>query len=485
MKKYLLIAGILCAITGAGQTITLSGQIGEQTDSIIVLVWDHFFSNARKMTTPFRSFRVSSQSGTFTIQLDSINDPVYFSLYSINKTRNIPKEELILYLAEPGDNIRLDIGSKKELQISGKGSAKYIFQYRLDTLTDYWNNRRYYDHAKYADFKNKNYQDFERKTFNELDSLLNRQLQLLEEYKTQLSGKVWLQLQADILGKIMENKYECFRLLERDIRLQNIASQGQNNLTQLYNLLKVSTNNTCIEIPDSSLAMSKYYPRGMLQMIMAAERQTQRSAIDKRIEENFNGILRDKIWAIYLIDNFDYMTDADSILAMAVEKIATPHYKVPLQMMQNRLTRGAPAYNFVLEDTKGKYRSLSEFKGKNVFLDFWYTGCTGCVQLYKNALADIEEIFSKDTSMAFITISIDTDKETWLNSIAEGNYTSAKAINLRTGSMGNNHPVINRYGVSAFPKTFLLDKNGIIYSNTQTIREKDKLLSLLQEVSKH
>lgn len=484
MKIYILIAAILCTVGGAGQTVTLSGQLPDNADSVTVYVWDHFFNETRAMVTPYRSFSAPCLSGTFSIQLDKIQNPVYFSLYSHKKSHEKPALLLKFYLAEPGDNIMLEIGSKKQVQVTGKGSAKYALQYRSDTLTYYWDNRRPFDRSIYNDRKDKKYLDYLHKEFNQIDTFLTKQLQLLEEYKTQISEKVWLQLQADLLGKSIERKYQRFRSTEIDIQLKGSGNGEQSDLNLLCNRLTESVNNTRIPIPDAFLAKSKNYPIGVVQMTMAIQKHTDTGSVGKRFEAKFQGILKDKLWAVYLVDNFDYIPDADSVLAVAIQTIKTPAYKTPLLTMQNRLTRGAPAYNFMLEDSNGRYRSLSEFKGKNVFLDFWFTGCSGCVMFYKNTLKSIEELFSKDTSMVFISISIDTDKETWLKSIAEDSYTSTKAINLRTGKFGREHPIINWYAVSSYPRTILLDKNGNIYQNSKAIWNKEKLLSLLQEVSK-
>lgn len=482
MKQYLLATVTLCSLSVSGQRVKISGQLPEPADSIIVLVWDHIFSESKRMVTPYRTFSAPYGSGTFAIGLDSINGPVYYSLYSKN-TRSKLKEELKLYLAEPGDSININIKNKTEMHVGGTGYAKYAFRFRSDTLTDYLENRFPYDRSLHTDFKNKNYLDYLRKSFNQIDTFLNKQLALLAEYQAPLSAPALLQLKADILGKSIEKKYGCFALVERYISSQDIANDGQRNLALMYAMLEQSVNSSSIKIPDPHLLASKDYAKGILLMTMAAQKQKDTGTLCHTIEQTFQSAWRDKLLALYLIENFDFIPDADSVLADALQVIETSWDKEPLYKIQNRLSKGAPAYNFVLEDTSGKYRTLSEFKGKKVFLDFWYTGCTGCVQLYKNTLAPIEEILSKDTSVVFISISIDTDKETWLRSIEGGNYTSSNNINLRTGDAGSNHPIINRYNVSFFPKTFLLDKNGLMYRNTTNIRDKNEILSVFRQAS--
>lgn len=261
-----------------------------------------------------------------------------------------------------------------------------------------------------------------------------------------------------------------------------MESVGQCDTAVLYHVLIQSLDRWKFDsLPDSVLALSKEFVKSRIQMLMAAEKKDTYFKTAAGIIRNYKGILKDKLLATFMIENFSFIPFADSLLTIAVQQIQTPFCKAPLLSMQNRLSKGSPAYNFVLEDSKGRYKRLSDFLGKTVFLDFWFTGCTGCAQLYKNALEEIENEYVADTSVVFISVSVDTDKTTWLESIQSGMYTSKHAVNLSTGKMGKDHPVVNQYGVSFFPNTFLIDSAGRIVRNSSSFRDKAEIRKLLKE----
>lgn len=433
------------------------------------------------MVTEHRTLEQETKSGSFHFYVDNIKGPVYISFNAGKGSNNRPNELLKLYIAEPGDSIDIRYNNKAQLNFSGKGSPKYECRYRLDSVTENVNNYFLSDHAKYDDFKKKNYLNFEKTTLSQIDSLLIAQLSLLGSYRNVLSEQVYQLLEADLLGKSVQSKYACYTLMERDTRSNGIADNDQRNIVAMYKTFTQSVNRQKINVPDTLLALSKDYIKSRIQLTMAAERQYSILTIDTMIRQNYSGLLKDKLLAVYLIENFDFIPSADSVLALTIQQIQTLYCKEPLVSIQNRLSNGSPAYNFVMEDSNGKYKRLSDYLGKTVFLDFWYTGCAGCVQLYKNVLTEIENVYRNDSTIVFISVSIDTDKDTWLASIRSENYTSDKGINLSTGKIGMGHPIINRYGVSFFPTTFLIDKNGKVVRNTSSVRSKDALLAILEE----
>lgn len=70
----------------------------------------------------------------------------------------------------------------------------------------------------------------------------------------------------------------------------------------------------------------------------------------------------------------------------------------------------------------------------------------------------------------FVTISIDDDMAKWKKGLESGIYTSSHAINLNTGKLGMNHPIIKQLLVMNYPNPILLDREGRIL-----IYDKEKL----------
>lgn len=90
----------------------------------------------------------------------------------------------------------------------------------------------------------------------------------------------------------------------------------------------------------------------------------------------------------------------------------------------SKLFSGQPAIDFELADTHGNIKHLSDFKGKIIYVDLWATWCGPCIEEspYFESLAgefNPEEV-------AFIPISTDRDKKTWLDYLSEKNRNLAQ-----------------------------------------------------------
>lgn len=120
---------------------------------------------------------------------------------------------------------------------------------------------------------------------------------------------------------------------------------------------------------------------------------------------------------------------------------------------------------YKLEDATGKIVRISDFKGKVVFLDFWFTGCAGCIMFYEQTLHRLKMKYHDQ--VVFITISIDKDKEKWQRSVASGMYTDSLAVNLYTREQGGKHELIRDLGVEVYPSLFILDRNQYFVSKNE------------------
>lgn len=109
---------------------------------------------------------------------------------------------------------------------------------------------------------------------------------------------------------------------------------------------------------------------------------------------------------------------------------------------------------------------LHDFKGKVVFIDFWFTGCKACMLYHENFLAPVMEEYKNNRDIVFLTVNIDDTRERWLRSLKGGEYTSPGAINLYTDGQGSNHEVIKHYKVYAYPRPLLIDKNGNVFATS-------------------
>lgn len=489
MKKYLLLTTMAFSLyCFAGNDnkgrIIISGNYSSAatSDTVTLYVWDHFFSENKKMVTPHRTYHHMMESANFKFRIDSIQGPVYISLVIQGKLRKKPEEMLNLYLCEPGDSINLQLIGK-QLLFSGKGAAKYACRYLLDSVTVKINDYFLADHAKFTEVTNRNYRNFGRISYQEQDSLLFTQRQLLSGLRPLVTEEVFNIMEADLIGKNIQSKYSSYKFccsrLDVDIKTRGEGESDRDSYLALYQDFMQSAKLAIPRASDIELSYAREYIKAQIQLAIARQKKEPSTPVDVTLRRHDKGPLLDKLLATYLIENFDFIPAADSVLELALIDIQSPYCKEPLIAIQNRMAKGAEAYNFVLINTSGKYIRLHDYLGKTVFLDLWFTGCTGCVLFYRNTLRDIEKLYEKDTSFVFISISIDTDKDKWLASIKSGNYTSEKAINLSTGELGGSHPVINRYGTTGYPSLAVINKAGKIVSRSSLMVNKDLLIKTL------
>ena len=143
-----------------------------------------------------------------------------------------------------------------------------------------------------------------------------------------------------------------------------------------------------------------------------------------------------------------------------------------------------PAFNFTLKDQYGNQHTLSDYKGKVVFLNFWATWCPPC----KKEMPDIEELYkeynlNKD-EVVFLGIANpssddypnnqDMRKEEIMSFLEDGKYTFPTVFD-ETGE------VFYNYNISAFPTTFMIDKEGNMVGYVPGMMTKDIMVNVINQ----
>jgi thiol-disulfide isomerase/thioredoxin len=116
--------------------------------------------------------------------------------------------------------------------------------------------------------------------------------------------------------------------------------------------------------------------------------------------------------------------------------------------------------DFVMGNTEGKLipsRDITS-KAKYTFIDFWASWCMPC-RAQGRELIPIYEKY-KPMGLAVIGVSFDTDTTAWKRAINSDRYTWT---NLSDGK-GFNSPLSIKYRITAIPRNFLIDQNGVIVS---------------------
>ncbi|OQP58999.1 TlpA family protein disulfide reductase [Niastella populi] len=135
-----------------------------------------------------------------------------------------------------------------------------------------------------------------------------------------------------------------------------------------------------------------------------------------------------------------------------------------MDMEYARLKNGNPAPDFTLEDTDGNKVSLSGFKGKWVYLNFWsvsHGACTGNFMKYEPI---INEKY-KDKNIVFLNICFEEDVAGWRRKVKELNIGGVNVVAKGFTEL----QICKDYKADSLPRTFLIDKAGHINSNQMPV----------------
>ncbi len=151
-------------------------------------------------------------------------------------------------------------------------------------------------------------------------------------------------------------------------------------------------------------------------------------------------------------------------------------FKVTLDQMQDaKIKIGDKAPDFSAKTPEGKELSLKESLGKVTIIDFWASWCGPCRAENPKVVAIYNQYHDKGLNI--IGVSLDKDKDKWIEAIAKDKLTWNHVSNL----MFWQDPVAQEYEIKAIPATFILDENGVVVA--KNLRGK-KLEAKIQELLK-
>ncbi len=133
-----------------------------------------------------------------------------------------------------------------------------------------------------------------------------------------------------------------------------------------------------------------------------------------------------------------------------------------------RNKRGAVAPDFAFTDSLGTVHHLSDYRGKRVYIDCWATWCGPCCKEIP-FLEQRVEALKGDTSLVFLSISMDSNRQAWLRKIRHDQPQWPQMIVDKP----QHAALAKAYGISGIPCFIYVAADGTLI-DADAFRPSDK-----------
>ena len=142
-----------------------------------------------------------------------------------------------------------------------------------------------------------------------------------------------------------------------------------------------------------------------------------------------------------------------------------------------------PAVDFSFEDQFGNIHTLSDYKGKVVFLNIWATWCPPC----RKEMPDIEQLYKdygyNKEDVVILGVAFPNDENSYtqegskqevIDFLAKNDYTYPTVMDMKG-------ELLFSYGISSFPTTFMIDVNGNIFGYVPGMMSYDIMKNIIEQ----
>lgn len=479
MKKTRLLFIIFLMIQGQyaeaqKQHVIINGRIDTtiinkyKSNEIVVKVDRHFMNDANQDEVVTS---VIAQDGSFRMVFDAPDSLFYVSFWLRPSTHwngdllplQFPARFSRLketYLFQDTDSIHLQGLKNGNFSFRGRGSEKLNCQHQIYLISPEPESVN----SRIATLHNAN--DYEQATVLEKEvhnMVIQMRLSLLATYRNTLSKDIYNRIYLDAIASALYTKVMTL-------------SWNYNFGSSIYSVPAAKDyyeaylkSNYTAGVDSAYMAESAYYADLLFQKELNRFTLYNREGLEQQgefafgefyehIKIHYQGKLRDRLLLIAFLSLNKHQVESRYFTDDALATMQDTELKKRLTSWYDKQFM---AYPFELEDIHGKIHRLSDYRGKLLVIDFWYTGCMWCAVL-NAAMHSIVEKYADRQDVVFLTISIDKDKEKWIKSVENGAYTSPGTIDLYTNGEGKDHPVIKYYNYTSFPKQLIIGKKGEI-----------------------
>ena len=425
-----------------------------------------------------------TRDGIFRFIIPERTAPFYISIHSPNTTDRKPfsweQHWLSHYLVMPGDSILIKFDeAKKTVAFSGRGCQKYQWRYAMDTMTKTRTTQYFRPGTKAKE---------EIKAHAEI---LSNALKSLDSARIGLSDLEYKLLKANTIGFLMGRPVLSLAFLKfhwspnsKYYNDRKEAEEFVNGYEKTY--LKHFDDSSSYLTSSSSWATFLYHRAWANRVYDKFKGIPVKGSILEYLQLYPRGPVRDQSIIIFLGHTISSGKFTDSLFTYAKSFISTDKYRKEASNIFDKIISGSNVDDdFVFTDNEGKAVRISDYRGKTVIIDMWFTGCIPCIQVAKY-MPQIEENLKDCEDLLFVSLSVDKDKDDWLKSIdpikkredtfAYTHYTTAGTKYIYTSGTASNNSFVKKYNpAGGVPRMIIIDKNGKLLTNSIQAPTNEKL----------
>jgi peroxiredoxin len=147
------------------------------------------------------------------------------------------------------------------------------------------------------------------------------------------------------------------------------------------------------------------------------------------------------------------------IIFALVMLVTSPQQQTPTitrTSFSTPVTMNKPAPAFNLSDLNGSPVSLSDYAGRVVFINFWWTGCPPCVK----ELPAFQEFAAAQGENGAVVLAVNTaETPEQINAFLTENQINLSDVPVL---LDTDYRVMRSYGVAVFPTTYVISPDGVI-----------------------
>ena len=352
-------------------------------------------------------------------------------------------------IAEPGQTLNVKLTLKED------GSMEPAYEGKNAVLTELTNQLSYYSPSRNVG---------QHITSGQKDSVtyeteMARQASELERLN-KIAAKIEDKADRTEQLKVVKEKYlaNCISLYLKRAQEANVAPINDPELQQM--LAQVNPNDTTLDDNLRSLYLNGKYP-----IVVNGE-----SDVNEWMDARIDGILQ------YItepgIRTSELKTIAYQVAHASAENLQTNRLWARLQYVggtavtepyqkiidaKKNTVAGAPCPDFTFTDADSTEHHINELFGRTLMIDVWATWCGPC----KAEIPYIEklvEAYKDDKRLQFVSISIDTDRQAWLNKIA-----ADKPAWAQYHVAGDAYKtLLDTFGITGIPRFIIINPDGTI-----------------------